>query len=185
MWKLTPKKLSNSIVFYPTLVSLNFSSQNPLIVIKVCFYNIYNEVLDINSNLFSFCANSSFWKKKCDVLCSWRVKRTNWRTCCIITWWRRGTASSTTSRKCRWLTAATSWISTRRSSNRRTRNSSTSRSKLKVGTVRPNRNWIWSCSGTAGLCCHTDLFYIPILHVLFDFSILHAWYKKIFDIWKK
>lgn len=165
MWKLTTKKLSNSTVFYPTLVSLNFSSQNPLIVIKVCFYNIYNEVLDINSNLFSFCANSSFWRKKCDVLCSWRVKRTNWRTCCIITWWRRGTASSTTSRKCRWLTAATSWISTRQSSNRRTRNSSTSRSKLKVGTVRPNRNWIWSCSGTAGLCCHTDLFYIPILHV--------------------
>lgn len=44
-----PQELFNSI-----LVSLNFLSQILLTFVKVCFYNIYNEVLDINSNLISF-----------------------------------------------------------------------------------------------------------------------------------
>lgn len=44
-----PQEKFNSI-----LVSLNFLSQILLTFVKVCFYNIYNEVLDINSNLISF-----------------------------------------------------------------------------------------------------------------------------------
>lgn len=50
-----PQEKFNSI-----LVSLNFLSQILLPFIKVCFYNIYNEVLNINSNLISFWANLIF-----------------------------------------------------------------------------------------------------------------------------
>lgn len=140
-----PLKKNSTVFLFHWIFYLRFF----LTFIKVCFYNIHNEVLDINSNLISFWTN--FWRKNVICFCSWRVKRTNWRICCIITWWRRGTASSTTSRKCRWLTGATSWSNTRRSWNRRTRNSPTSRSKPKVGgphRVRPNKIWMWSCAGT-------------------------------------
>lgn len=60
---------------FNSIVSLNFLSQILLIFIKVCFYNIHNEVLNINSNLISFWTN--FLRKNVICFCSWRVKRTN------------------------------------------------------------------------------------------------------------
>lgn len=104
----------------------------------------------------------NFWRKYVICFCSWRVKRINWRICCIIIWWRRGIAFFTIFRKCRWLIGVISWSNIRRSWNRRTRNLLILRSKLKVGgsyRVRLNKMWMWSCVGIVGLCCYIDLFF--------------------------